>query len=36
MARTPTIDDAEYDDLVKFVEAIGYDTSLLQRVPQSW
>ena len=36
MARTPTIGDAEYDELVNFVESIGYDTSELQRVPQSW
>lgn len=36
MARTPTISDDEYDGLVMFVESIGYDTNLLQRVPQSW
>lgn len=36
MARTPTIGVAEYDGLVMLVEAIGYDPSLLQRVPQSW
>jgi apolipoprotein D and lipocalin family protein len=36
MARTPTISDADYDRLVLFVESIGYDTSLLQRVPQRW
>lgn len=36
MARTPTISDAAYDNLVTFVESIGYDPNLLQRVPQSW
>ncbi|MDH3621934.1 MAG: lipocalin family protein [Gammaproteobacteria bacterium] len=36
MARTPTISDQDYDRLVEFVESIGYDTSSLQRVPQSW
>jgi len=36
MARTPTISDLDYDRLVTFVESIGYDTSKLQRVPQSW
>lgn len=36
MARTPTISDADYDRLVSFVASIGYDTSLLQRVPQRW
>jgi apolipoprotein D and lipocalin family protein len=36
MARTPSISDADYQRLVTFVESIGYDTSKLQRVPQSW
>lgn len=36
MARTPTISDLDYDQLVSFVESLGYDTSKLQRVPQSW
>jgi apolipoprotein D and lipocalin family protein len=36
MARTPTISDADYDGLVAFIEAIGYDSNLLQRVPQRW
>ena len=36
MTRTPTISEADYDELVTFVEALGYDTSKLQRVPQSW
>ena len=36
MARTPDIPDADYDELVAFVESIGYDISKLQRVPQKW
>lgn len=36
MARTPTISDLEYDQLVAHVESIGYDTSKLIRVPQQW
>lgn len=36
MARTPTISESDYDRLVSFAESIGYDTSLLQRVPQRW
>ena len=34
MAKTPTITESEYDELVSFVESIGYDTSLIQRIPQ--
>lgn len=36
MARTPVIPDGDYDELVAFVESLGYDTSKLKRVPQSW
>ena len=36
MARTPEISDSDYDELVSFVKSLGYDTSKLQRVPQSW
>lgn len=36
MARTPEIPEADYDKLVSFVASLGYDTSELQRVPQSW
>jgi apolipoprotein D and lipocalin family protein len=36
MARTPTISDTDYEDLVLFVDSIGYDTSKLERVPQRW
>jgi apolipoprotein D and lipocalin family protein len=34
MARTPEIPAADYDRLVAFVAAQGYDVSRLQRVPQ--
>ena len=34
MARTPTIDDARYAELVKKVADMGYDTSKLVKVPQ--
>lgn len=34
MARTPTIDEALYEDLVARVEALGYDPSDLRRMPQ--
>jgi apolipoprotein D and lipocalin family protein len=36
MARTPTISDSDYDELVTFVESLGYDISKLVRVPQRW
>lgn len=36
MARTPTISDADYRRLVAYAESIGYDTSLLESVPQRW
>jgi apolipoprotein D and lipocalin family protein len=36
MARTPTIDRAEYDRLIGRLAAVGYDTSLVQQVPQRW
>jgi len=36
MARTPTISDVDYDQLVSVVESLGYDTSILERVPQRW
>lgn len=34
MARTPTLPDADYRRLVRFVADQGYDTSKLRRVPQ--
>lgn len=36
MARTPEISADDYQELVDFVDSIGYDTSKIQRVPQSW
>jgi apolipoprotein D and lipocalin family protein len=36
MARSPSISDADYDELVNFVASLGYDTSKLIRVPQRW
>jgi len=36
MARTPTISDLHYDELVSMVDALGYDTSKLERVPHRW
>jgi len=36
MARTPTISDVDYDQLVSVVESLGYDASKLERVPQRW
>lgn len=36
MARTPTISDRDYEDLVSFIESIGYDALKLERVPQRW
>jgi apolipoprotein D and lipocalin family protein len=36
MARSPQIAEAEYLQLVDFVESQGYDTSRLRKVPQRW
>ena len=36
MARTPTISDQDYDQMVEFVESLGYDMTKLQRAPQRW
>lgn len=36
MAREPHISDQAYDELVGFVDSVGYDTSQLRRVPQEW
>jgi len=35
MARTPQVSDADYQAAVKRIQAMGYDTSKLRRVPQS-
>ena len=36
MARTPQIPEADYQRLVKELEAQGYDISKLRKVPQRW
>jgi apolipoprotein D and lipocalin family protein len=36
MSRTPTMPAAEYDELVAWLNSVGYDTSLLEPVPQRW
>lgn len=36
MARTPSISDADYRQLIEFCESIGYDVSKIQKVPQRW
>jgi len=36
MARTPSIPDADYRELLERVEGLGYDLSKVQKVPQQW
>jgi apolipoprotein D and lipocalin family protein len=36
MARTPTISDEDYEEIVHFIDSIGYDISKMNRVPHSW
>jgi len=36
MARTPTISDRDYNEILSFVESIGYDMTKIERVPQRW
>lgn len=36
MARTPTMDAAEYEAAVKYIQQVGYDVSELRKVPQRW
>lgn len=36
MARTPTLDEAEYEALIKRLEGLGYVRSAVRRVPQQW
>lgn len=36
MARTPTIPEKEYAEMIDFVAALGYDISKVERVPQRW
>ncbi len=36
MARTPTMPEADYQRLVAQLDAWGYDTTTIERVPQRW
>ena len=36
MARTPAIDDADYQEISSMIESMGYDISKLRKVPQKW
>lgn len=36
MSRTPQIADDEYQRIMTFLKDQGYDTSLIQKVPQNW
>jgi apolipoprotein D and lipocalin family protein len=36
MARTPVIDDGEYQRMVALIKGYGYDVSRLRKVPQKW
>jgi len=36
MAREPDLTDDDYEEIVEYIESIGYDISKLQRVPQQW
>ncbi len=36
MARTPQISDEDYQALVARIDALGYDTSKIEKVPQQW
>ena len=36
MAREPGLSDEEYEEIVQFLESIGYDVSKMNRVPHQW
>ena len=36
MARTPQIPESDYQQLVQFAAAQGYDVSRIRKVPQRW
>jgi apolipoprotein D and lipocalin family protein len=36
MARTPTIPEADYNELLERIAGLGYDLSKVRRVPQQW
>ena len=36
MARTPTISDSDYQQMLDLVDAMGYDLGKIEKVPQKW
>lgn len=36
MAKTPQIPEAKYTEILDFLKGVGYDTALIERVPQRW
>ncbi len=36
MQRSPDLSGEEYEEIVSFIDSIGYDTSKMNRVPHSW
>jgi apolipoprotein D and lipocalin family protein len=36
MARTPSISEADYQNLIQLIKEQGYDTAQIQKVPQQW
>lgn len=36
MARTPTISATEYEEMLQLIKTLGYDTTKIRKVPQSW
>jgi apolipoprotein D and lipocalin family protein len=36
MARTPTISDDDYQQMLDLIESMGYDMSKVKKVPQKW
>ena len=36
MARTPTIPDEDYENIITFVESLGYNAADIRKVPQQW
>lgn len=36
MARTPMIAASEYNEMVRFIQTLGYDTTKIRKVPQTW
>lgn len=36
MAREPQMADDTYDEIIAYLDSVGYDTSQVQKVPQQW